>query len=235
MKSNMLRAILLAMGVVSIAALANDGTAAPTVFFARDNSTSSMPNSQAKFAQFTAGLNSFGVDNIETVAGVEPTLTFGATGITAQTQGVFAQLDPGFGIALDTQALLELDAAGAGQVNTVFTFSQYISAFGLFAIQAGDGLDSNTITFRLKDTANSSFVDVPVEVGPGWGFNNVLFFGVTDVAPFNAVELIESDDMTDGMLYDNVVAGIVPEPSSIALVTLAGACVLGQARRRRQS
>jgi hypothetical protein len=223
------------VGVLSLVARPSLG--APTVFFDRDDSTtfmSSYPNSLAKFNQFTASLSSFGVDNVDTAIGLNPTLTFGATGITATTQGVLAQNAPGFQIG--TQALLELDAAGFPQVNTVFSFNTYITSFGAFVIQGGDGANNNNPTsFRLRNTATNTFVDVPVQIGPGWGLDNAFFLGVTDTAPFNEVSILESADFNDGMLLDNVVAGgAVPEPGSLVLMMLGGACALCSAARSRR-
>src|SRR4051812_37562055 len=185
MMCNTLRLTVLAVGLISFGAWARPSLGAPAVFFDRDDSTgfmSSYPNSQAKFNQFTGSLGSFGVDNIDTAVGVNPTLTFGATGITATTQGVIAQNAPGFEIG--AQALLEADAAGFPQVNTVFTFNQYITAFGAYVIQGGDGANNNPTTFRLRDTATNAFVDVPVQIGPGWGVDNAFFLGVADSVPF---------------------------------------------------
>ena len=235
MMCNSLRLALLTIGLVSFSAWAEPGLGAPAVSFGRDDSTTlmtSFPNSQAKFNQFTASLNSFGVDNIDTAVGVNPTLVFGSTGITATTQGVLAQAAPTFQIG--TQALLELDAVAFGQVNTIFTFNQYITAFGAFVIQGGDLGNNNPTTFRLRDTATNHIVDVPVQIGPGWGPNNVFFLGVADSVPFNEVSIIESTDVNDGMLYDNIVAGFVPEPGSLVLMMLGGACALCRATRFRR-
>jgi hypothetical protein len=232
---NSLRLILSAVGLVSFSAWAELGLAVSPDFFGRDDNSvfmTSFPNSQAKFNRFTASLNSFGVDNVDTAVGVNPTLVFGASGITATTQGVLAQSAPGFQIG--SQALLELDAAAPGQVNTMFAFNQYINAFGAFVIQGGDGANNNPTTFRLRDTGDNSFVDVPVQVGPGWGTSNVFFVGVHGSVPFNEVEIIEAGDLADGMLYDNVVAGFVPEPGSLALVILGGACALCRRGRGRR-
>src|SRR5262245_14495695 len=99
MMCNTWRLALLAVGFVSLSALAKPVLGVTTVYFDRDDNTAlmtSFPNSQAKFNQFTASLSSFGVDNIETAAGFNPTLNFGATGITAATQGVLAQNAPTF-------------------------------------------------------------------------------------------------------------------------------------------
>lgn len=232
MKCNSWRLAVLAVGLFSFSISAGLAVAAPTVFFNRDDSSTfmtSFPNSLAAFNAFTTSLNSFGVDTVDAAAGTNPSLAFGATGITATTQGVLAQSAPGFQIG--TQALLELDAAGFPQVDTVFTFNQNITAFGAYVIQGGDGTNNNPTTFRLKNTATNAFVDVPVQVGPGWGTDNVFFFGVTDTVPFNEVSMIETGDAVDGMLYDNIVAGNIPEPGSLVLVLLGGSCALCRAGR----
>ena len=230
MMCNSLRSAVVAIGLIAISVLSRPGLGAATVFFDRDDPTTfmtSFPNSLAKFNQFTGSLTSFGVDSIDSAVGVNPPLTFGATGITATTQGVVAQSAPGFMIG--TQALLELDAAGAPQVDTVFTFNQYITAFGLYVIQGGDGQNNNPTKFRLRNTATNAFTDVPVQIGPGWSTDNAFFFGVTDTTAFNEVQILESTDFADGMLYDNVVAGKVPEPASFVLMMFGGACALGAA------
>jgi hypothetical protein len=118
----------------------------------------------------------------------------------------------------------------------MFTFNTYIHSFGAYVIQGGDGANNNPTTFRLRNTSTSAFVDVPVQVGPGWGTDNAFFLGVTDSAPFNQVEIIEATDAADGMLYDNVVAGgAVPEPGSLVLVVLSGVLTLCRAARVRRS
>lgn len=236
MKCNQLRSAVLAIGLVSYGAAALSCAAAPTVFFDRDDSTtfmSSFPISQAKFNEFTATLSSFGVDNVDTAVGLSPTLSFGLTGITATTQGVLPQSAPGFQIG--AQALLEHDAAGFPQVNTVFTFNTLIKSFGAFVIQGGDAGNNNPATYRLKNTLTNTFVDVPVQVGPGWGLDNVYFFGVTDTVPFNQVEVLESTDIADGLLMDNIVAGgAVPEPGSMMLVLVGGVVALLRGSRVRR-
>jgi hypothetical protein len=210
--------------------------AAPSAFFGRDDSSgfgTSFPNSLAKFNEFTALLSSFGVDTIESAAGVNPGLTFGATGITATTQGVVAQNAPGFQIG--SQALLELDAAGPGPaVDTVISFSEPITGAGLFVIQGGDGANNNPITFRLENTIATTSKDVVIQVGPGWGADNFFFIGIGDTDPFNKLTLIETGDAADGMLYDNVVAGFfVPEPGPVAMLLCAAACALAALGKRR--
>ena len=232
MKCNTLRLAVLAIGLVSFGAAAQRGLAVPTVFFDRDDNTgfpymASYANSLAKFNDFTSTLNSFGVDDIEIAAGSNPPLSFGATGITAQTQGVLAQFTGG-AFSIGNQALLESDAAGSSQVNTMFTFNQYITAFGAYVIQGGDGANNNPTTFRLRNTITNTVVDdVVQQIGPSWGDGNIFFLGVHDTVPFDQVEIIESTDVADGMLYDNIVVGNpVPEPGSLVLMMLGGACAL---------
>ncbi len=235
MMHNSLRLTVVATGILSVLICARPSAATPTVFFDRDATTTfmtSFPNSLAKFNQFTSSLTSFGVDNVDTAVGINPGLTFGGTGITATSNGVLAQAAPGFMIG--AQALLEADAAGFPQVNTDFAFNQYITAFGLYVIQGGDGANNNLTTFRLKNTAANTFTDVPVQIGPGWATDNAFFLGVTDTSPFNEVEVLESTDFADGMLYDNIVAGRVPEPASFVLFMFGGASVLCARGRRGQ-
>lgn len=231
MTCNKLRLAVMVVGIVSISVFSRPSLGLTAVRFARDPSTgfmTSFPNSLAEFNLFTGSLNSFGVDNIDSAAGFDPTLTFGATGITATAHGTLAQSAPGFMIG--TQALLETDAAISGPaVDTVFTFNKFIKSFGLYVIQGGDGANSNPTTFRLKNTAANTFVDVPIQVGPNWATDNAFFFGVTDTTPFNQVQILEATDAADGMLYDNIVAGnAIPEPASFVLVMIGGACTLGR-------
>jgi hypothetical protein len=247
----------LAIGIILFSALAEPVLGAPAVFFDRDDNmlaTPSLPNSQAKFNQFTATLRSFGVEEIDSINtgaptfGFDPQLVFDATGITATTQTTTTAVQPPFaGFSIGTKALVESDALAlfdpaAPQLpaaNTVFSFNQHITAFGVFVIQGGDGpVNNNPTTFRLIDTDTNLFVDAPVpplQIGPNWGSNNVFFFGVTDTVPFDRVQIIETGDASDGMLYDNIVAGFaVPEPGSLLLVMLGGAWAVGHPIRFRR-
>jgi hypothetical protein len=244
MMCSSLRVAVLAGSLISIHTLAASGLAAPSVFFARDDDTMSMtsfPNSLAKFNQFTASLNSFGVDDIESHFGANPSLSFGPTGIQATTQGVFATSTPGFNLTIDAIALTESEnAVGGPAANPVFAFNQNVTAFGMYVINGGDiqnndpNSNSNPITFRLTDTVANTSVDVPIQVGPGWNFHNVFFLGVTDTTPFNEVTVIETNDAGDGILFDNVVAGQIPEPTSLVLAALGGAWILGASNLRRR-
>lgn len=239
MKWTKFRSALWAAAIASIGAYAQPTLGAITTILDRDDPSvfmTSYPNSQAAFNTFTGSLPYYGVAAIDGVpAGLNPTITFTGSSITATTQNVLSQGAPGFQIG--TQALLEYDAAGGPQGDTVFTFNEQINAFGLYLIQGGDGANnSNLIRFRLQNTVTNSSVDVPIQAGPNWGVDNVLFFGVTDTTSFNQVTIVESNDLPDGTLYDNIVAGrLVPEPSTLALAGLVGLGLVGETRRRRRA
>lgn len=241
MKWTKFRLALWAAAILSIGAYAQPTLAAITTILDRDDPSTFMtsyPNSQTAFNTFTGSLPYYGVatiDGLPTVPSpVNPTITFTGSSITATTQNVLVQAAPGFQIG--TQALLELDAAGGPVGDTVFTFNQQINAFGLYLIQSGDGANnSNLIRFRLQNTVTNSSVDVPIQAGPNWGVDNVLFFGVTDTTSFNQVTIVESNDLADGTLYDNIVAGklAVPEPSTLAMAGLVSLGMIGTRRLRR--
>jgi hypothetical protein len=239
----------LAVGLVSLIAMAEQSLALPTVIQGHDNNFGSVnphPNSLAKFNQFVNSLNSYGVDDIEDQS---PVVSFGSTGITATAAGTAATLNGGFG--LDFSSLVELDSlpvefgGTTDPVNTVFSFTQKITAFGLYIVQGGD-MDStppiepnhnnNPITFLLRDTANNLEQNVVVQVGPDWGFYNVLFVGIQSPEfAFDQVQLLEAGDIVDGMLYDNIVAGNIPEPGSLVLMLVGGVGALFRKGRFHRS
>ena len=159
---------------------------------------------------FLATLSSYGVENLEGLAGQQnPTLTFGATGITAAT---------GFSNGVNTQFAYSVSGTNflwdADGVSDWLQFSQPVTAFGSYVVQGGDGSSApptsappNKLTFRLENTALGTSKDVVIsDLGPDWPFYNVIFVGITDATPFNRVSLVESYDY-DGLLYDDLVAG----------------------------
>lgn len=249
MLCNSLRLTGLVVGLLAIGAVAEQSLALPTVVRGHDNNFGNVdphPNSDAKFTQFVNSLNSYGVDDIEDQS---PTLTFGATGITATVSGTVATFNGGFG--LDFSSLVELDAfpvdfgGTTDPVDTVFNFNRRITAFGLYITQGGDmdatppiepNHNNNPTTFVLRDTINNLEQSVVVQIGPDWGFYNVLFVGLQSPEfAFDQVQLLEADDIGDGMLYDNVVAGNIPEPGSLALVLIGGVCGLFRRGGSRRS
>lgn len=237
-----LRWALLSLGIISIGALAEPSWGAPKVFFDRDDSVGLRPKSQASFDLFTSTLASYGVETVEGIDvgppafGFQPQLQFSGTSITANTTAVVAAEAPGFQIG--GKALLELDGVPSSTplpaMDTVFSFSQPITAFGLFVIQGGDFANDNPTTLRLRNTGTNDSVDVLAQIGPGWGLTNVFFLGVSNDFAFDEVTIIESGDLADGMLYDNIVAGFVPEPGSFMLLMLGGVSVLCPGRRFRR-
>src|SRR5262245_56199526 len=113
MKCNTLRLAVLAVGLVSLSALARPTLADPVVYFGWDHTSGNIaprPNADGAFNQFLATLGPYGVEPVENIAtppdpmfgglgvAINPTLTFrtgslgngSPTGITATTSGMFA-------------------------------------------------------------------------------------------------------------------------------------------------
>jgi hypothetical protein len=224
-------------GIVLLAT-ASATSAATTTYSGLDNPRGTFANSNAAFNNFTAALSSFGIDTIEGFAGFtpDPILTFGATGITAQTDVDYVA--PFAPLAVSgANSLLD---AGPGSstgdaIDDTFTFNTPITAFGFYAANIGDASTANTVSLRLENTSlNTSKVVSVGTFGPGNAFDATVFFGVTDTDPFDKVTLLETFDF-DGLLLDNVTAGyVIPEISSIALLS-AGAILIAGLMRRRSS
>lgn len=201
--------LALCVGVALRPALSASGAVA-VYFGGPDSSKLSLAAASGARDDFIAALSGFGVENLESLGGQQnPTLTFGATALTATTgftNGVFNQFP--FSVS-GTNFLWDADGA-----NDWLQFSQPVTAFGSYLVQAGDGSSApptstpaNTLTFRLENTALASSKDVVVaQLGPDWPFYNVVFVGVTDSEPFDRVSLIESYDH-DGLLWDDLIAG----------------------------
>ncbi len=226
------------LSALTVATLTATAQAAPVLYFGGpdnlgtppDKSVLTSPTSQVKPVRdaFLASLSSYGVEDLESV--VQPsapaprvlTLTFGSTGITGTTS------DFGTGTAgLNNLNLFSVsgskfiyDAGStANPVNDSITFSEPVTAFGLYISQSGDGA-LNELTLRLENTVAGTSVDVVQDLGGGWPYYNVIFLGVTDTNPFDRVTFIESLD-TDGLLWDDLIAGhVVPEPATWVLLAL---------------
>lgn len=190
----------------------------------------------AAFNAFTATLEEFGVDTLESYAHLasQPNLTFGDTGITAQTTFNFVASVAIYAIS-GTKVLYDTgpSSPGGAPIDDTFTFNTPITAFGTFVSNAGDSTE-NTITFVFENTVlgtSKSFSLSPL--GPNRSGTNVFFFGVTDTDPFDKVIIQETFDY-DGILLDNITAGhvaAIPEASSLVLISSALA-IVGLARRR---
>jgi hypothetical protein len=212
--------------------------AGQSTFFSKDDPKGTLTNTTASFNSFVSTLSSYGVDDLEIFAGfaVDPTLSFGATGITAQTDfnniAAFASL-----AVSGNNSLLDAgpSAAGGTAINDTLLFSTPITALGFFISNGGDASTANTLSLMLENTLTATSKVVPIAtLGPTAGFNNVVFFGLTDTDPFNKVTVIESFDF-DGLLFDNFTAGYVaiPEVGSFGLAAFAlWACCMGAYLRR---
>lgn len=169
-----------------------------------------LANPNVARSAFLATLSSFGVENLESLGGQQnPTLTFGATGVTAAT---------GFSNGVNSQFAYSVSGTNflwdADGVNDWLQFSEPVTAFGSYIVQGGDGSSApptsappNKLTLRLENTALGTTKDVVIgDLGPDWAFYNVVFVGVTDNDPFDRISLVESYDY-DGLLWDDLIAG----------------------------
>lgn len=167
-----------------------------------DESKLSMTNARAARDSFVATLASYGVEDLEALTGPNPTLTFGTTGVTAATGFANGVNQMPFYAVSGSQFLWDKE----GDADWLL-FSRPVTAFGTYVVQGGDG-PANTVTVRIENTLTGTSKDIVQTLGPSWATYNVLFFGVTDTAPFNRVSLIETHD-NDGLLPDDLIAGYV--------------------------
>jgi hypothetical protein len=212
---------------------ASDAFSGQSTFFAKDDPKGTLTNTTASFNSFVASLSSYGVNDLESFAGfsTDPTLTFGATGISAQTDfnnvAAFASL-----AVSGNNSLLDAgpSAAGGTAINDTMLFNKPITALGFFISNGGDATTANALSLLVENTLTLTSKIVPVAtLGPSAGFNNVVFFGLTDTDPLNKVTVIETFDF-DGLLFDNITAGYVaiPEVSSFGMAAFAlWACCMG--------
>jgi hypothetical protein len=183
-----------------------------TYFGGPDPSKLSLNLASNARAAFLATLTTNGVEDLEDLGGQQnPTLAFGATGISATTgfsNGVYSLFTysvSGTNFLWDTEG-----------VDDSLEFSEQVTAFGSYIVQGGDGASAppantppNELTFRLENTLLGTSKEVSIQaLGPDWPYYNVIFVGVTDTQPFNRISFHESYDY-DGLLWDDLVAGFV--------------------------
>jgi hypothetical protein len=182
-----------------------------------DNSKITLSAASAARNAFLATLSSYGVEDLEDNSGVNPTLTFGTTEISATTgfangvNSAFQYSVSGFNFLWDTEG-----------VSDWLEFSEPVTAFGSYVVQGGDGSSApptsappNTLKFRLQNSQTGTDKEVTIQdLGPNWPFYNVIFVGITDAQPFDRISFIESYDY-DGLLWDDLVAGFAT-PSIVA-------------------
>jgi hypothetical protein len=220
----------------------NTLSAGQSTYFGADNPRGALANSNAAASSFLATLSSFGTDNLDSFTGftVNPTLTFGATGITAQPDFRYVVAFASLAVS-GSNALLDAgpSAADGPAINDSLTFSKPITAFGSYFSNAGDATTANSVSLKLEHTLLGTSKTISIGTfGPSLSFSNVFYFGITDTDPFNKVTLVETFDY-DGILLDNITAGYVaiPEASSLLFTGLAVglASVVFARQKRRQS
>jgi hypothetical protein len=196
----------------AMVAAGGTGNAASISYFGGpDVSKLGLDKASAAREAFLATLANYGVEDLESRSGANPTLAFGSTGITATTgfsNGVSSHM------AYSVSGLKFIwDTEGN---DDYLEFSEPITAFGSYVVQGGDGSSApptsappNVLTFRLENTLLGTSKEVSIHaLGPDWPFYNVIFVGVTDPQPFNRISFHETYDY-DGLLWDDLVAGFV--------------------------
>jgi hypothetical protein len=180
---------------------------------------------------FLSTLSSYAVNDLESVAsGANPTLSFSPVGITGTT---------GFSNGVNSLALFSVSGSKflydtEGNQDYI-QFDKPITAFGTYITQGGDG-PANDFSIRLENSllGTSKTLNIAT-LGPSAAFYNVLFTGITDTIGFDRISFIETHD-NDGLLYDDLIVGnvaAVPEPTSMALATLAAASFAFSRRKLR--
>ncbi len=196
------------------------------------------PNSDAAQLQFLSALdaNTIGVETFENlnVGSIETqTLQFPGTTVT----GAIANLDPGatnlvrdaaepgnFVFAINgSQYLRSLTATSTGYFE--LTFSSPQNGIGFYGSGVSDyaGFGGNITPIQLT-LDGASPIDI-LNVNPtSVPYQSINFFGIVTDTPFTTVRLYNSGPLFDGFGLDDLTVGRlepVPEPSSLALVTVA--------------
>jgi hypothetical protein len=215
---------LMRMGAVLIAATAlATGEAAGQAIYTSlplpvpDNRPDDQTAAVVAEKSFLATLPSYGTETYDEITGAglgftnSQALTFGASGITgtAEFSGVF-QIPALPTIISTPSALVEQPSVPQhpAPYNNDITLSQPVTSFGSYFIQAGDQA-ADTLTLQLDNTILGTTQDVVMgTVGPDANFNNVFYFGVTDINPFNRITLLLTNS-NDGILLDNTTVGNV--------------------------
>lgn len=221
--------------------------AAQTIYYGQNNAgTANAAITQAR-SDFLSSLSGVGTESFESFAdNVSAPITLNFPGAGAATLTGTGRTETGDQSGANSVSgsryyFVETGAgAGVGSEFTI-SFANPIAAFGFFGRDLGDS-GSNLFLRLTRAAGGTTDVQVPYNVSTqSLSSGNLLFFGMIDATnPFTSIEFRSTsggdffgfDDMTIGTAQQ-VNQGVVPEPSTYALMATGLGLLATVARRRR--
>jgi hypothetical protein len=191
-----------------------------TVFFGADGPLQTA-NSEAAFADWSAAVGSFTLDNLDTLSGSP--LTSGEGNVFTGGTSLFSGFqNPAPGVLETTHLTVFLTG---GRFFT-WTLAEAVTAFGFFGFDP----DGAAVRFSFDDGLAKSFTKATAA-----GSQGSIFFGVTDLAnPVSSVHIFAASTVTDWdrFVYVTAPPQVIPLPPT-AFLLLGGLGALGLVKWRR--